>query len=202
VHPDLTSAAGIREGDVLAGKYRGERVLGMGGMGVVVAAHHLQLDERVALKFLLPEGLENPGGGGAGGAIVVEAPAVSIGPYGGLLAGGGGGGSGGIALNAGFVGLSPSFQLVRSPTHLIEQVPAIVGTGCSATYALSGPGTGANLGVTAGTAGDAPVCAGGGGAGWIRINTGGASPVIDANAVFSPDIGSGALTWGGLTSPP
>lgn len=44
----------VREGEVLAGKYRVERVLGMGGMGVVVAAWHLQLDERVALKFLLP----------------------------------------------------------------------------------------------------------------------------------------------------
>ncbi len=49
----------VREGDVLAGKYRIERVLGQGGMGVVVAATHLQLDERVALKFLLPEALEN-----------------------------------------------------------------------------------------------------------------------------------------------
>jgi serine/threonine protein kinase len=47
-------------GDVLAGKYRVERVLGSGGMGVVVAAHHLQLDERVALKFLLPNALVNP----------------------------------------------------------------------------------------------------------------------------------------------
>src|ERR1700733_486793 len=57
---DPQRAAGIREGDVLAGKYRVERVLGAGGMGVVVAAHHLQLDERVALKFLLPAALRNP----------------------------------------------------------------------------------------------------------------------------------------------
>ncbi|HEY4156934.1 MAG TPA: protein kinase, partial [Polyangiaceae bacterium] len=54
------SAAGVREGDVLAGKFRIEKILGVGGMGVVVAAHHLQLDERVALKFLLPETLGNP----------------------------------------------------------------------------------------------------------------------------------------------
>ncbi len=53
------SAAGVREGDVLAGKYRVERVLGVGGMGVVVAAHHLQLDTKVALKFLLPTMLAN-----------------------------------------------------------------------------------------------------------------------------------------------
>jgi serine/threonine-protein kinase len=39
-------------GTVLAGKYRVERVLGTGGMGVVVAALHEQLDERVAIKLL------------------------------------------------------------------------------------------------------------------------------------------------------
>ncbi|MBV8756987.1 MAG: serine/threonine protein kinase [Deltaproteobacteria bacterium] len=39
-------------GTLLAGKYRVERVLGTGGMGVVVAALHEQLDERVAIKLL------------------------------------------------------------------------------------------------------------------------------------------------------
>jgi serine/threonine-protein kinase len=52
--------AGVREGEVLAGKYRIDRVLGVGGMGVVVAAHHLQLDEKVALKFLLPHATRDP----------------------------------------------------------------------------------------------------------------------------------------------
>jgi serine/threonine-protein kinase len=50
----------IKEGDIVAGKYRITRVLGEGGMGLVVGAHHLQLDERVAIKFLLPEALGNP----------------------------------------------------------------------------------------------------------------------------------------------
>jgi serine/threonine-protein kinase len=39
-------------GAVIDGKYRVERVLGAGGMGVVVAAVHLGLNERVALKFV------------------------------------------------------------------------------------------------------------------------------------------------------
>jgi serine/threonine-protein kinase len=47
-------------GHVLAGKYRVDRVLGAGGMGVVVAAHHVQLDQRVALKFLLPDAVKVP----------------------------------------------------------------------------------------------------------------------------------------------
>src|SRR5271170_4714833 len=60
MHDDLKDSAGVQPGEVLAGKYRVERVLGVGGMGVVVAATHLQLEERVAIKFLLPEMLRNP----------------------------------------------------------------------------------------------------------------------------------------------
>jgi serine/threonine-protein kinase len=52
--------APVSPGDVLAGKYRVDRVLGEGGMGVVVAATHLQLDQRVAIKFMQPEAFENP----------------------------------------------------------------------------------------------------------------------------------------------
>jgi serine/threonine protein kinase len=46
--------------DVLADKYRIERELGRGGMGIVLAATHLQLEERVAIKFLLPELAHDP----------------------------------------------------------------------------------------------------------------------------------------------
>jgi serine/threonine-protein kinase len=47
-------------GTVLGGKYRVEQVLGVGGMGAVVAAHHLQLDQKVAIKYLLPEVAQVP----------------------------------------------------------------------------------------------------------------------------------------------
>ena len=39
-------------GTVLAGKYRIERIIGEGGMGWVVVAWHLHLEQRVALKFM------------------------------------------------------------------------------------------------------------------------------------------------------
>ena len=41
-------------GTIVADKYRIEQKLGKGGMGVVVAARHLQLNQLVAIKFLLP----------------------------------------------------------------------------------------------------------------------------------------------------
>jgi serine/threonine protein kinase len=50
----------VRTGDVVSGKFRIERVLGQGGMGVVVAARHLQLDETVALKFLRAHATSDP----------------------------------------------------------------------------------------------------------------------------------------------
>jgi serine/threonine-protein kinase len=46
--------APVKPGDTLAGKYRVERVLGNGAMGVVVAARHVDLDRLVALKFIIP----------------------------------------------------------------------------------------------------------------------------------------------------
>jgi eukaryotic-like serine/threonine-protein kinase len=49
--------AGVNEGDLLFGKYRVERVVGSGGMGVVVAARHEQLDQLVAIKFISKDAL-------------------------------------------------------------------------------------------------------------------------------------------------
>jgi serine/threonine-protein kinase len=51
--------APVKEGDVLASKYRVEKVLGIGGMGVVVAAEHIELSQKVALKFLLKQAASN-----------------------------------------------------------------------------------------------------------------------------------------------
>jgi len=45
-------------GDVLAGKYRVDGVVGRGGMGVVLSAQHIQLKQQVALKLLLVPGLD------------------------------------------------------------------------------------------------------------------------------------------------
>lgn len=46
--PDAELAPGV----VLGGKFRVERVVGRGGMGVVIEATNVQLDQRVALKLL------------------------------------------------------------------------------------------------------------------------------------------------------
>lgn len=52
--PELDDLEGryVSVGDVVAGKYLVERVLGAGGMAFVLSARHLELDEQFALKFL------------------------------------------------------------------------------------------------------------------------------------------------------
>ena len=45
----------LAPGTMVLGKYRVAGTLGVGGMAVVVAADHVGLDRRVAIKFLLPE---------------------------------------------------------------------------------------------------------------------------------------------------
>jgi serine/threonine-protein kinase len=50
-----TLGGAVSPGDVVEGKYRLERIIGIGGMGAVVEAWHVALEEPVAIKFLLPE---------------------------------------------------------------------------------------------------------------------------------------------------
>jgi serine/threonine-protein kinase len=50
----------VHPGQVLEGKFRIERIVGEGAMGLVAEATHLNLDERVALKFLRREARERP----------------------------------------------------------------------------------------------------------------------------------------------
>jgi eukaryotic-like serine/threonine-protein kinase len=64
---------GVREGEIVAGKYRIVRVLGAGAMGTVALARHLNLDQDVAIKFLTPEAL----GTDAVGRLLREARAVA-----------------------------------------------------------------------------------------------------------------------------
>ncbi|HVK67300.1 MAG TPA: serine/threonine-protein kinase [Polyangium sp.] len=49
----------VRAGEVIAGKYRVDRVLGVGGMGAVVAAEHTDLEQWVAIKFMLEAAAKN-----------------------------------------------------------------------------------------------------------------------------------------------
>ena len=56
---NVFSSTPVQPGQMLAEKYRVERILGTGGMGVVVAARHVELNVLVAIKFLLPHVLTN-----------------------------------------------------------------------------------------------------------------------------------------------
>jgi eukaryotic-like serine/threonine-protein kinase len=54
VEDDAVDPVSLPEpGTLLRGRYRVERVVGLGAMGAVIAAHHEELGERVALKLLL-----------------------------------------------------------------------------------------------------------------------------------------------------
>lgn len=52
VSEDTADSIPVQIGDLLAEKYRVEKILGAGGMGVVVAARHVDLGELRAIKFL------------------------------------------------------------------------------------------------------------------------------------------------------
>jgi hypothetical protein len=134
-----------------------------------------------AVDFSIPSGA----GGGSGGAILLEAPIVSVA---GVLAANGGGGAESGSTNAGQDG-QPS------------AVPATGGAASSATDNAGGAGgagsapAGAPSPMTVATA---PGGGGGGSAGRIRINTAGGSATIASSAVISPAVGSPCTTQGAL----
>ncbi|MCE9579922.1 MAG: hypothetical protein K8W52_42790 [Deltaproteobacteria bacterium] len=110
------------------------------------------------------------GGGGAGGAILLEAPMISI--SGNVTTNGGGGGSGRVSANTGAKGSSTS------------ATPAAGGAG----DAIGGTGGNGGAGAIAPTAGSGLVDGGGGGGGAygrIRFNVP-ASSLTTSNAVVSP----------------
>ena len=53
----------VKAGELLAGKYEVLKVLGSGAMGVVVSARHVDLQQIVALKFMLPTALPDQAAG-------------------------------------------------------------------------------------------------------------------------------------------
>ena len=127
------------------------------------------------------------GGGGSGGSILVEAPVVQLGIKGTLAANGGGGGA-----NDGSGG---------NDTGAPGSLSASIAFGGGSSTA--GGTRGGNGGAGNTPAGGAPLAActgqgfgGGGAAGRVTINTVGAGPSVNAQAVISPSTASGGATFG------
>ena len=50
--PNVAAPKDFQVGETIAGRYRLDRILGVGGMGLVFAATHLELEQVVAVKFI------------------------------------------------------------------------------------------------------------------------------------------------------
>ncbi|MBI5533466.1 MAG: serine/threonine protein kinase [Deltaproteobacteria bacterium] len=72
--PSEVQGLPVQPGALILGKYSVERVLGVGGMGVVVRAKHLALGQSVAIKFLRSD---RPAGEEAEARFIREARAAS-----------------------------------------------------------------------------------------------------------------------------
>jgi tRNA A-37 threonylcarbamoyl transferase component Bud32 len=58
-HRAIPTASLVHPGDLVAGKYRVAHVIAVGGMGVVMAARHEELDQQVALKVMRPDAMRS-----------------------------------------------------------------------------------------------------------------------------------------------
>ena len=59
-------------GQIISGRFRVEHVIGIGSMGIVLAARHIELDERVAIKFIRAEMQAVPGVLAVGAEVLAE----------------------------------------------------------------------------------------------------------------------------------
>ncbi len=59
--PETATSLPIALGEVLGGKYRVDGILGRGGMGIILRARHLELQQDVAIKLMRTHLLERPG---------------------------------------------------------------------------------------------------------------------------------------------
>lgn len=55
----MSSPLPVALGQIVAEKYQVDSVIGQGGMGVVMVAHHIDLDQKVAIKFLLADVIQH-----------------------------------------------------------------------------------------------------------------------------------------------
>jgi hypothetical protein len=127
-------------------------------------------------------------GGGAGGAILLEAPAVSI--FGTLAANGGGGGAG--------------YDSSSGADGSASAEPAKGGPAGASMVGGNG-GDGSAAATIDGQAGSQPdrtfiQGGGGGGAGWIRLNSKSGTAMLGGNAVISPALTTRCATQGTPTN--
>jgi hypothetical protein len=124
-------------------------------------------------------------GGGSGGAVLIESPTVTVA---GTIAvnGGGGGGGGG--------GETDALDGANSATAATGGRPGTTGAGGNGSAGATVTGAAGGLGDALG--GDYSPGAGGGGAGYIRINT--SSGVATLTGTLSPAAGSACVSQGAI----
>lgn len=163
---------------LIGGSSGGERNSGGGGAALqLIAGNMIEIEQTVTV----PGAGGEDGGGGSGGALLIEAPMVSI--TGRIAANGGGGASG------------------DKSDGVEGRDRADAASGGQGDGTTPG-GDGSAAGVIEGQDGSSSVMtsqefgSGGGGAGWIRINT--ASGEADTRGSISPSLDSGCASIGTL----
>ena len=124
-------------------------------------------------------------GGGSGGAVLIESPAVTIA---GIIAGNGGGGGGGAG------GTVDALDGANSATAAVGGKPGTTGAGGNGSAGATVTGAAGGVGDAVG--GAYSPGAGGGGAGYIRINTNSSAPTT--GGTLSPAVGSACVSQGPL----